>query len=920
MSDTVIVEQSPESMQSPYTNTESENGKSPFACNVCHRSYRRVDHLARHYRSHTREKPFVCNTCGKGFSRTDLLKRHSIGHNDRKDPKRYPSSTPQMARVSQACTACANSKLKCGNQKPCHRCRQRGIACTFPAQNEKAKKVPQKANIGSKKSDPNTMNLNGPEDEVSGLENDVVNLPYREQQGFSMQHSSDSTSPGSMPNQSLLSLTDGSNTIPSSNDSILDFDDSSLAEFLRDVIMPGSPTSLAEANAAGFLPQNYYCGRDVFNFGMDSSLDFNDLDFSWIDSQQYKQPQLWASVPLNVDEMRIAGQDTPDFNSGTTAGAEAFQKSVWRWKPGPHNHAYAEQIHLSVPYKDMQHLEVRLPPDVLGHRIEQTARDKILAMVLGTCERVNVSKVVTSFPSADFLDSLMHTFFRSELSREDSWIHIPTFKPQTNRAEWNAIVVAAGAVLSSIPTVRKLGFAIEEAVRLTVPAVCEKDNSRTRELQLVQTFALQLNIGLWSGNNRKMEIAECHSQPLITMLRRAGHYRRRPQTPAPLPSDDEHTLEIKWRAWVETESFKRLAFHTLLHDAQASISLLTRPMISYAEMSLELPYSVTLWRARSALEWRDAYLSLTPTISTRLPSLMNSIHDLPSLVSLAPCLDIRFSVSAILHAMWSLVSEYRQVQFILKTSTSSAHSPLPSLSHSNSPSSNGALISQSWQQELTHLLESISLTFSSTLTIESSILQELFLMNLHVSFEELQLFAGKEGTEEAVRVYPNLKAWFQGRRARQAIWHAGQVLRSARRAEGELRDFYAVAIYHAALCFWVWGMCELGDKSQSSMMNETNMNEEIVWLDGEENNVTRRFIAMAGGVPMIRGLGGEGGRGCRLDNPKSVMETIIRIMGRGCVVGNVLPPLVENLGQLMRDLGSAAGVFRSQSMKGGMYS
>jgi hypothetical protein len=303
------------------------------------------------------------------------------------------------------------------------------------------------------------------------LENDVGNFRFQDQQDISMQQSGDRASPhGSMPNQSMLSLTDGSNTVLSSNDSILDLDNSSLAEFLRDVMMPGSPNSLAEASAAGFLPQNYYCGRDVFNFGMDSSLDFNDMDFSWIDAQQYRQP-LWASIPGQMDEVRVAGQDTPDFSSGTTAGAEAFQKSVWRWKPGCQDHAYSEQVYLSVPYKDMQHLDARLPIDLLSHRIEQTSRDKILAMVLGTCERANVSEVVTSFPSADFLDSLMHSFFRSELSREDSWIHVPTFRPQNNRAEWNSIVVAAGAVLSSIPTVRKLGYAIQEAVRLTVPLV-----------------------------------------------------------------------------------------------------------------------------------------------------------------------------------------------------------------------------------------------------------------------------------------------------------------------------------------------------------------------------------------------------------------------------------------------------------------
>jgi hypothetical protein len=45
----------------------------------------------------------------------------------------------------------------------------------------------------------------------------------------------------------------------------------------------------------------------------------------------------------------------------------------------------------------------------------------------------------------------------------------------------------------------------------------EQDNSRTRELQYLQTYALELQVGLWSGNKRKMEIAESHAQPLITV-------------------------------------------------------------------------------------------------------------------------------------------------------------------------------------------------------------------------------------------------------------------------------------------------------------------------------------------------------------------------------------------------------------------
>lgn len=34
---------------------------------------------------------------------------------------------------------------------------------------------------------------------------------------------------------------------------------------------------------------------------------------------------------------------------------------------------------------------------------------------------------------------------------------------------------------------------------------------------MIQAYALQLNIALWSGNNRKMEIAESHAQPVVTV-------------------------------------------------------------------------------------------------------------------------------------------------------------------------------------------------------------------------------------------------------------------------------------------------------------------------------------------------------------------------------------------------------------------
>ena len=125
----------------------------------------------------------------------------------------------------------------------------------------------------------------------------------------------------------------------------------------------------------------------------------------------------------------------------------------------------------------------------------------------------------------------------------------------------------------------------------------------------------------------------------------------------------------------------------------------------------------------------------------------------------------------------------------------------------------------------------------------------------------------------------------------------------------QFRAFDSLAIYHAALVLWIYGLLQYGEKEPRVQSSITDIElPPPVSLDGPEDQKSKAFLSRGTGCPGVTYLHTQDSKTfCELKRPRSVMAVAKQIFEGNYPAplrGDILPPMVQSLCSLIEELGN----------------
>jgi len=263
---------------------------------------------------------------------------------------------------------------------------------------------------------------------------------------------------------------------------ILDTDLDSLPNFLRNTISPvpeqsGEPSFAAPRNLIDVWTAG---GLDTFDLDDRAGLDFDDIDFCFLDTYDDLMPlylnfesstnsctSLTPMTSYDSRELRNEVQSTDRNDANLKHGISTLSN----WRSRAENQSGLGD-------------DARLTPEITCHntkkwrtrsssnqhwfarKLDQSSRDQMLALLVRTSKAADAGQLARQFPPVDLLDKLLRYYLATPYIKCSRWLHMPTFGPiNKNKPELLLALISAGAVLTPDGTLRKWGLALQESAR-----------------------------------------------------------------------------------------------------------------------------------------------------------------------------------------------------------------------------------------------------------------------------------------------------------------------------------------------------------------------------------------------------------------------------------------------------------------------
>ncbi|KAL0764365.1 hypothetical protein CaCOL14_013000 [Colletotrichum acutatum] len=535
----------------------NEVEQTSHTCEVCSRSFTRIENLKRHQKTHQGNLPHRCIICQKRFSRSDLLKKHQRLHQklNQEDALREEHELSSAKKVDYSfIIEDPNPHSSLSRDRD----RETGIAhpplvgdsrLQYPDVGHAMNKTPRTSHAASSVLSPSCVALSRPQDTTATASDLGANVDF----SYFVQPWQDSL------------------WVDSSQWFTPDFYDA-----VRETSHISDPFILQDDSISLSAHWNWLGQYPAMPGSSASQLVTND-------------GQVAPLVPAEISD----GQETISRVNSPPNVPSREDGVAFAWNPSSKSLCQTHSISISESHPLMILHNPRF--DI----IESTWIRVQEFLDLGTPGSENLIP-----PSLAVANVFLGLFFDC-FYEQSPVLHLPTLSVDHLPSFLLSAMIIIGATYSRIRHTRRFSILMLNRARQNLQALIEADKSLTRHPETIYASSLLGYTGLWCGNKGAFETAEAFRGSLVTYVRRLF------QPKSKVADAASSHVEDRWRAWAKSEFKRRLRWYVFMIDSQFPAILNMRSMMSLAEVARwECPGDDAAWCTTSALAWEALVKSL----------------------------------------------------------------------------------------------------------------------------------------------------------------------------------------------------------------------------------------------------------------------------------------------------------------------